>query len=709
MIGQSISHYRILEKLGEGGMGVVYKAQDTSLDRMVAVKLLPPHLSASAESKERFLREAKATAALNHPNILSIYQVGETDGNLFFAMEFVQGRTLKAHIASLRSATGIPLAQALTWAGEIAQGLKAAHERNITHRDIKSENIMVTDAGHIKIMDFGIAKLKGSSGVTKTGSSLGTLAYMSPEQAQGIAADHRSDIWSLGVVMYEMLTGELPFKAEHEAGLLYLVVNEEPPFPSAMDKKIPRHVDPFVMKMLAKDRERRTQTADDVLRNLEEVRREIDSASTASKTKAIAVLPFGNISPDKESDYFGDGLTEELIVNLSKLKEIRVVPRATSMQYRGTAKDVKTVGRELGTRYILSGNVRKFQDNLRISVELIDIEVEEQIWAETYKGTLADVFDIQEQVSKQIVDALMVKLSPTEKVVLTKRSTDNPEAFDCYLRARDFLYRLTKNNVQFAIQLFQKAIELDHRYAAAYAGLGEGYATLYQYFEANEHLLDKAIEASLKALMYDSSLSEAYAALGLAYFDRKALDEAVTATRKAIELDPNNFIAYWILGRIYHSTDRDVEAVELFRKTITLNPNFYSAHNDLFMVYERLGDAAKRDETLHSLLQFFPGYLSQHPDDARGHMYFAIHLATAGRNAEAKTQGQKALELNPGDSLMMYNAACLYARLGDNHLAVRTLKDAVAAGQEDFDWIKRDPDLDGIRNEPEYLELMKGR
>ena len=709
MIGQTISHYKILEKLGEGGMGVVYKAQDLKLDRMVAVKFLPKHLSESQENKARFMQEAKATAALNHPNILGVYEVDEIDGSLFFAMEFIEGKTLKSHIASLKSATGIPLDQAINWTKEIAAGLRAAHEKNIIHRDIKPENVMLTKDGHLKIMDFGIAKLKGSTGMTKTGSSMGTLAYMSPEQAQGISADNRADIWSLGVVFYEMLTGEVPFKAEHEAGMLYLIVNENPPVPSAMDKKIPRHIDPLVTRMLEKDRDKRFSSMGEIVTALDQVRKEIEAATAAPKGKSIVVLPFGNISPDKESDYFGDGLTEELIVNLSKLKEIRVVPRATSMQYRETSKDVKSVGRELGARYILSGNVRKFQDNLRISVELIDIETEEQLWAETYKGTIADVFDIQEKVSKQIVDALMVKLTPTEKVVLTKRSTENPEAFDCCLRARNALYRLTKSNVYLAMQLFNRAIELDTRYAAAYAGLGEAYATMYQYFEANDTWLDKAIETSLKALMYDPTLSEAYAALGLAYFDKKDLEDGISATLKAIELDPNNFVAYWILGRIYHTSDRDREAIEVFKKTVALNPNFYNAYNDLLMVYERLGEKELYQESITKLLEFYPRYLSQFPDDARGHMYYAIHLAQIGNSETAKIEGKKALELNPGDSLMMYNAACLYARLGDNRLGVQTLKHAIDAGQEDYEWIKRDPDLDSIRNEPEYIELMKGK
>ena len=709
MIGQTVSHYRILEKLGEGGMGVVYKAQDLKLDRTVGVKFLPSHLSSSQENKMRFTQEAKAAAALNHPNILGVYDIDDQNGQTFFVMEYVEGHTLKSHITNLKSGEGIPLRQALEWTIQIAQGLKAAHEKSIVHRDIKPENVMMTKDGSLKIMDFGIAKLRGSSGLTKTGTSLGTLAYMSPEQAQGLAADHRSDIWSLGVVLYEMLTGELPFKAEHEAALMYLIVNEQPPVPSQLDRKIPHPVDSVVRRMLEKDRGQRCQSMEEVLKSLESVRSELEVSASGTKKKAIAVLPFENISADKENEYFGDGLTEELIANLSRLKEMRVISRTTTMQYKGTKKDIKTIGRELGARYIMEGSVRKFQDNLRITAQLIDVEADEQLWAETYKGKLADVFDIQEQVSKQIVDALMLKISPTEKVVLTKRPTLNAEAFDCNLRARDFLYRFTKNSVQFAIQLFQRAIELDARYAGAYAGLGEAYAILYQNFDRRETWLDKAIESSLKALMYDSSLSEAYASLGLAYLHKKSIEEAITATQKAIELDPSNFLGYWILGRIYHMTDRDREAVDMFKKVTELNSDFYAAYSDLQIVYERLGEKEKLELALEEGLQVYPRYLARHPDDARAHMFFASNLAQTGQREEGKVEAAKALELSPGDPVMMYNAACFYAVMGEKHLAMESLRNSIAAGNENYEWMKRDPDLDSIRNEPEYLELVKGK
>jgi serine/threonine protein kinase/Tfp pilus assembly protein PilF len=707
MIGQTISHYKILEKLGEGGMGVVYKAQDLKLDRIVAIKFLPSHLSASPESKARFLQEAKATAALNHPNILSLYEIDEQDDSMFFAMEYIEGKTLKKHIANLKS--GIPVVQALEWTAQIAAGLKVAHDKNIVHRDIKPENIMLSDEGKPKIMDFGIAKLKTSSGLTKTGTSMGTISYMSPEQAQGDAADRQSDVWSLGVVLYEMLTADLPFKSEHEAGLLYLIVNEDPPVPSLMDRKIPHQIDVLVTKMLAKDKAARYQTMDEVLEALQVTRRAIETAPVQSQTKAIAVLPFGNISPDKESDYFSDGLTEELIINLSRLKDIRVVPRTTSMQYKGTTKEVKAIGRELGTRYILAGSVRKFQDNLRIAVELVDIEADAQLWAETYKGKLADVFDIQEQVSKQIVDALMVKLTPKEQVVLTKRPTLSAEAFDCNLRARDSLYRFTKNSVQTAIELFRKALEFDGRYADAYAGMSEAYAHLYQQFDRNDTWLEKALESGLKALMYDPSLSEAYSALGLVYLYKKSHDEAVESSKKAIELNPSNHVAYWILGRTYRTTDRNHEAAELFRKVIELSPDFYSAYGDIMLCYDLLGDEVNLNKWIGIANQMFPRYLSLHPDDARAHMFFAISLVRSGKPEEAKIKASRAIELSPHDPLMFYNAACFYSTVGDKPLALESLKSAIGAGYGFYEWIKRDPDLDHIRNEAEYVELMRGK
>jgi len=706
MIDKTISHYKILQKLGGGGMGVVYKAQDLKLNRFAALKFLPPHLGVNEDEKKRFIIEARAASSLEHINICTVYEVDETsDGQVFIALTYYEGDTLKEKIQK----GPLKLLEVLDITTQVAEGLAMAHKHGIVHRDIKPANVMVTDQNVVKILDFGLAKLNNQSRITVAGTTLGTIAYMSPEQASGDKVDHRTDIWSLGVMLYEMLTGEVPFKAEHERAIIYMIINQELLPPSSLDRKIPHQVDSLVSKLLDKDPNNRYQNMEELAKELRTIENEIESSSVASKIKAIAVLPFDNISPDKENDYFSDGLTEELIINLSRLKNMRIISRTTSMQFKGTKKDIKTIGREIGARYVIEGSVRKAGDKLRIAAQLIDVENDSQLWAESFKGKLEDIFDFQEKVSKDIVDALMLKLSPTEKVGLTKKATLNAEAFDCYLRARDALYRLTKNNVYLAIQLFTKAIELDPRYATAHAGLGEAFATLYQFFESNDTYLDKAIESSLKALMYDPTLSEAYTALGLAYFAKKQMDEAITSTQKAIELDAENYIAYWILGRIYYTTDRDDEAIQQFKKTIQLNPNFYNAYNDMLMTYERRNDIENAKKILEEVLQIIPAYLKKHLDDARAHMYHAIHLAQVNRIEEAKAEGRKALELNPGDSLMMYNAACLYARLGDKHLAAVTLKDAVAAGQEDFEWIKRDADLESIRNEPEYIELMRGK
>jgi serine/threonine protein kinase len=705
MIGKTILHYKILEKLGEGGMGIVYKAKDTKLKRDVAIKFLPPQIASQSEERERFKVEAQAAAALNHPNIATIHSIEETDDEAFIVMEYIDGVELKEKITS----GPFKLNKAFEIITKIADGLKTAHSKGIIHRDIKSSNIMVTGDNQVKVMDFGLAKIKGNGFVTKVGTTMGTAAYMSPEQVSGEKVDKRTDIWTLGIIFYELLTGELPFKADYDAAWTYVVLNKDPLKPSELDRKIPAQLDSIVMKMLEKDRDKRYSNIEEFLKDLQEAKVEINGMEQEGKTKAIAVLPFNNISAEKESDYFSDGLTEELIMNLSRLKDMRVVSRTTSMQYKGVQKGIKAIGKELGVRYIIEGSVRKFQDNLRITAQLIDVEKDAQLWAETYKGNLADVFDIQEKVSKQIVDALMVKLTPMEKVVLEKRATLNPEAFDCYLRARDFLYRRTKNSVQFAIQLFQKAIEYDPRYAGAYAGLGEAYATLYQNFESKDIWLDKAINTSLKALTYDSSLSEAYAALALAYFYKKSNEEAFEAGRKSIELDPNNFIGYWILGRIYHSTDRDKEALNLLKKVIELNPDFYSAYMDLRLVYDRLGEKDKVNEVLKTTEGVYSRYISQHPDDSRAHMFFAIDLALLGKKDDAIKEAARAIELNPTDPLMQYNAACFYSNIGEKNLAIETLKNAITAGYQDYEWIKRDSDLDSIRNEAKFIELMKGK
>ncbi len=424
---------------------------------------------------------------------------------------------------------------------------------------------------------------------------------------------------------------------------------------------------------------------------------------------ALAVLPFHNISPDEETDYFSDGLTEELIARLSLVSEIDLISRWASMQYKDTKQDIRLIGKELGARYVVGGSVRRFRDSVRITVQLVDASTNRQLWGNTYKGKLDDIFDIQEQVAKQIVDALKLRLSFAEEVSLTKRQTVNANAYDLYLRGQDYLYRLTKRSVEYAIQLFEKAIELDPRYAAAYAACSSAYGQMYQYFSRKEEYRTKAQELSFKALMYDNNLPEAYTAMGLSYFSWGKFDEAAESGRKAIELNPDDFIAYWTLSRIHFTMGNAAEAVRLCRRVIELKPRFYVAYADLRMALQVIGEIEEADSLAIKLAdEVLPTYLLQNPDDSRARMFYAIALAELDRKDDAIREGMTALEMSPGDSVMLYNGACLYAQLGETRKAVDALRQAIAGGTDIPGWTKNDPDLDPLRDDPEFIALTSG-
>jgi len=421
----------------------------------------------------------------------------------------------------------------------------------------------------------------------------------------------------------------------------------------------------------------------------------------------VAVLPFDNISPDPETDYFSDGLTEELIARLSLVSEINLISRWASMQHKGRGQDIHAIGKALGARYIVGGSVRRFQDSVRVTVQLVDIATNLQLWGNTYKGKLDDVFDIQEQVAQQIVEALKLKLSFSEKLSLTKRPTLNAEAYDLYLRGQDQLYRLTKSSVEYAIQLFEKAIELDSRYAAAYAGCSSAYGQMYQLIAREDRYRELAQELSFKALMYDNNLSEAYRAMGLSYFLWGKLNQATASCTKAIEIDPDDFIAHWTLGRIYFTEGKLEQALELFRRVAEIKPSFYAGHLDVAQTCLGLGLTAEADVAYRRLLEIMPNYLLQNPDDSRARLIYANQLGRAGRREDAIREGTKALTLTPGDPHMLYNAACMYASLGESSRAIDTLRQAVEAGYTNVGWMQNDPDLIPLRDEPAYVDLLR--
>jgi TolB-like protein len=432
-------------------------------------------------------------------------------------------------------------------------------------------------------------------------------------------------------------------------------------------------------------------------------------AGAAVERGALAVLPFDNISPDQETDYFSNGLTEELIARLSIISDIDLISRWASMQLKDRKHDIRAIGSELGARYIVGGSVRRFQDSVRITVQLVDVQTNRQIWGDTYKGKLDDIFDIQEQVAQQIVEALKLKLTFSEKVTLTKRQTVNAQAYDLYLRGQDYLYRLTKRSVEHAIQLFEKAIELDPRYAAAYAGCSSAYGQMYWLFSRDMKYRERAQELSFKALMYDNNLAAAYTAMGLSYFLGDKLDESRAASRKAIELDPDDFIAHWTLGRIHFTHGELDKALELFKRVIELKPAFLIAHFDVKQCYEGLGQTEAALAIRDELLERLPTYLLPNPDDARARGYYAVVLAEAGRKDDALREGAHAHELSPDDPVMLYNLCCLYSRLGEYPRAVETLRQAIAIGYANFAWMKHDPDIVRLRDRADYMELMAGK
>jgi adenylate cyclase len=432
-------------------------------------------------------------------------------------------------------------------------------------------------------------------------------------------------------------------------------------------------------------------------------------AEQAIEPGALAVLPFDNISPDQETDYFSDGLTDELIARLSLVREIELVSRWATMQYKGRVQDIRAVGNELGARYIVGGSVRRFQDSVRITVQLVDVATNRQLWGNTYKGKLDDIFDIQEQVAQQIVEALKLKLSFSEKVSLTKRQTVNAQAYDLYLRGQEHLYRLTKRSSEYAIQLFEKAIELDPRFAAAYAGCSSAYGQMYQQFSRQEKFREKAQELSFKALMYDNNLPEAYRAMGLSYFLWGKLEEATASCKKAIEIDPDDFIAHWTLGRICFTEGKFDQALELFRRVAEIKPGFYAGHIDLAQTLMGLGRTEEAEVAYAQLTQLLPNYLLQNPDDSRARLIYASQLGRMGRKDEALRECAKALELSPGDPVMHYNAACMYASLGETSQTIAALRQAIEAGYANFGWMRNDPDFTSLRENPEFIELMQGR
>ncbi|MFH1866430.1 MAG: protein kinase, partial [Candidatus Eisenbacteria bacterium] len=454
LVGKTLSHYRILEKLGEGGMGVVYRADDTKLERHVALKFLSPCILGTDTEKTRFVQEAKAAAALNHPNICTVHEIDEAEGQIFIAMECVEGQSLKARIES-----GLPtIEEALAIATQIAEGLTEAHAKGIVHRDIKPANVVVTPQGRAKIMDFGLARSSAAAQLTVTGTTVGTIAYLSPEQARGETVDHRTDIWSLGVVLYEMITGLRPFRGNRDQAVIYSILNDEPNPLSVARPEVPIELENVMSRMLAKNPASRYPSAEEVLADLNRLRKDPEAATSTMPASArrrrpsIAVLPFLDMSPQRDGEYFCEGMAEELINALTHIGGLKVSARTSSFQFKGPGHDVRKIGRDLGVETVLEGSVRKAGSRLRITAQLINAADGCHLWSEKFDRDMEDIFAIQDEISLAIVDQLRVGFLGDEKAQLVKRPNASPEAYNLYLRGRWFWNKRTHEDLTKAIE-----------------------------------------------------------------------------------------------------------------------------------------------------------------------------------------------------------------------------------------------------------------
>ena len=681
MIGRTVSHYRILEKLGEGGMGVVYKAEDTTLDRVVALKFLSQNLTSDPTEKERFYHEAKAASALNHPNITTIHEIQAHDNQLFIAMEFVEGQTLK----QLIERESLPTKRVLDIAVQVCEGLAAAHEKEIVHRDIKSENIMLTPRGQAKIMDFGLAKVKESTKLTKAGSTLGTAAYMSPEQARGEEVDHRSDIFSFGVVLYELLTGQLPFKGEHHAAIAYSIINEEPQPVVRYNNRVSAGLERIVFKALAKDKEERYQHADDLLADLRRERKSLEYVRTTtlaqpierqrplrkkmlplvlaglavvvliagyfavfnkkepgSKRPMLAVLPFENLGTP-EQEYFAAGITDEITTHLAKVSGLGVISRTSVLQYKNTKKTVQQIGKELGAQYVLEGTIlwdkSGVADRVRINPQLIRVKDGTHVWAETYDRVLEEIFALQSDIAEKVASALNVTLLQAEQRYIAAKPTDNLEAYEYYLRGNEYASRGGgEKDVGISVEMYEKAVEIDPTFAMAYACLSTQHSfTYWSYYDRTDERLNKAKEAVDRALELSPGLSEAHWALGVYYYYgsrdyERALEQFAIGQRG----QPNNTELSAAAGYVQRRQGKFEEAVTNLKKAADLDPRSYDRAEEVAFTYRFMRKYAEAEYYLDRAISLAPDWPVAYSDKAW------LYLISEGDTRKARKVLQEA-------------------------------------------------------------------
>jgi serine/threonine protein kinase/tetratricopeptide (TPR) repeat protein len=715
-------------------MGVVYEAEDTQLGRRVALKFLPKELCCDPVSLERFQREARAASALNHPNICTVYAIGQHEADHFIAMELLEGEPLSQVLSHRR----LDISELVDTAIQVADALESAHAKGIVHRDIKPANLFLNTRGHVKVLDFGLAKFESDgaasplaqdseqtkpagSELTTPGTAMGTISYMSPEQARGQFTDARSDLFSLGTVLYQMATGVMPFAGDTSAVVFDAILNRAPVPVRQIAPQVPDEFGRLISKTLEKDRNLRCQSATELKTDLLRIKRDLDSgsrrAAEAGDTRAgaarapdrsIAVLYFENLSGVQEDEYFRDGITEDIITELSKIKGLNIFSRPTVLAFRDKQVTPAQIGQQLGAAYVLTGSLRRAGARLRINAQLIDTHTDFPLWSERYDRELRDVFEVQDEIARKIAEALRVTLSPQEQAALAARPTDNLQAYDLYLRGKSYVRRLTRQDLEFARQMFENATALDPKFALAYAAIANACALIYYNYGRDDVWIERARAASEKASSLQPDLPEADIARAWVLYAGQHYDETIRLARQAIARKPDCG-GYYLLGRALFSAGRYQELIDIADLAIQAAGDDYNVYSPIQNAFGALGKSDALRHIRQRRTQALEAQLRDVPEDVRARIMLAIDYAAAGRVDDAMREVNLAMVLRPDEASVLYNAACAFCKMDKKAEALGALRKAWTAGFGDPDWARRDPDLALLHGDPEFERLYPER